>query len=224
MIKAIIFDFDGVVVDSEPLHLKVFQQVLGDEGIDLTKELYTSKYLAYDDKTFFIRSLSDFGKYENTNQVDYLIDKKSEIFEALIEEKIKVFAGVSDFLDKINGEYPVAIGSGALRSEIEIILEKKGLQKYFDFIVSADEVEHCKPNPEVYLKVLSEFNNHNKVKLNAVECLVFEDAVHGIQAAKAAGMKCVGISNSYEKNELNEADFVIESFEDIDVDFLNKFN
>ena len=224
MIKAIIFDFDGVVVDSEPLHFKVFQQMLGDEGINLTKELYTSKYLAYDDKTFFTRSLSDFGKYENTKQINDLIDKKSEIFEALIDENINVFAGVSDFLDEVNGKYPVAIGSGALRSEIEIILEKKGLQKYFDFIVSADEVEHCKPNPEVYLKVLNEFNSINKDKLSAGECLVFEDAVHGIQAAKSAGMKCVGITNSYSQNEIAEADIVIESFEGIGFDFLNSLD
>ncbi len=223
MIKAIIFDFDGVVVDSEPLHLKVFQQVLRDVGVSLSKEDYILKYLAFDDKTFFTNSLSDFGKYESPQQVEQLINKKSRIFEALIEDSIKVFPGVREFLQNINGNYPVAIGSGALRSEIEIILNKLNMEKYFDFIVSADEVENCKPNPEVYLKVLDEFNSRNDFQLMAEECLVFEDAVYGIQAAKSAGMKCVGISNSYNSDEIKDADLVFESFEKINPDFLTNF-
>lgn len=222
MIKAFIFDFDGVVVDSEPLHFKVFQEILKNEGIDLTENLYISKYLAFDDKTFFTRSLSDFGKYEDSEQVNQLINKKSKIFEALIEDNIKIFPGVLEFLKNIYGKYPVAIGSGALRSEIEIILNKVHMDIYFDFIVSADEVENCKPDPEVYLKVLDVFNKKNKNSITAQDCLVFEDAIHGIQAAKSAGMKCVGVSNSYNKDKIVGADYVISSFEEIGSNFLKE--
>ncbi|MGH7884991.1 MAG: HAD family hydrolase [Thermodesulfobacteriota bacterium] len=224
MIKALIFDFDGVIVDSEPLHFKVFQRVLEDEGIYLSKEDYISKYLAYDDKTFFSRSLSDFGKYKNPDQISKLINKKSKMFETLIRTEIKVFPGVLNFLKKVNEKYPSAIGSGALRSEIVLILKYTGLAEYFDFIVSADEVENCKPDPQVYLKVLNQFNIGRGKKLLPIECLVFEDALHGIAAAKSAGMNCVGVSNSYSGDEILGADFVISSFEKIDEGFLNNFD
>lgn len=224
MIKAVIFDFDGVVVDSEPVHFKVFQQVLKDEGIDLEKTLYVSRYLAFDDKTFFKESLNDFGKHVDNKQIEELIEKKTEIFESLIEGYVKVFPGVEKFLHKIKGLYPVAIGSGALRSEIEIILKQTGLEEYFDFIVSADEVENCKPAPEVYIKVLKQLNKINSKVIEPSECLVFEDAIHGIQAAKAAGMQCVAVTNSYKENELGIADLVINSFEEIDQSFFKKFS
>lgn len=223
MIKSLIFDFDGVVVDSEPLHFRVFQQVLKDEGIELSEELYFSKYLAFDDKTFFTRSLSDFGKYTDSKQVFELIEKKSAIFEPMIEEHVKVFPGVQDFLRKVSGEYPVAIGSGALRSEIELILKYTGLENYFDFIVSANEVENCKPDPEVYNRVLDELNKRGEFTVSADECVVFEDSVHGMKAAKSAGMYCVAVSNSYDKDRIDPADITIKSFIDIDESFLKNF-
>lgn len=223
MIKSLIFDFDGVVVDSEPLHFRVFQQVLKEEGIDLSEELYFSKYLAYDDKTFFTRSLKDFGKYTDSKQISELIVKKSGIFEPMIEEHVKVFPGVENFLRNISNDYPVAIGSGALRSEIEMILKYTGLSNYFDFIVSADEVENCKPDPEVYIRVLDELNKLGRFKISAHECLVFEDSVHGIKAAKSAGMYCVAVSNSYDTNKIEPADITIKSFKDIGESFLEKF-
>lgn len=224
MIKALIFDFDGVIVDSEPLHFKLFQRVLEDEGIYLSEEDYISKYLAFDDKTFFFRALNDRGKYKSADQILKLINKKSKMFETLIETEIKVFPGVLKFLKAVNGKYPAAIGSGALRSEIVLILEYTQLAEYFDFVVSADEVVKCKPDPEVYLKVLNEFNIQRRKKLLPKECLVFEDALHGIAAAKSAGMNCVAVSNSYSKDEIKDADFVISSFDKIDPGFLSNFD
>ena len=223
-IKAIIFDFDGVIVDTEPLHLNAFQKVLRDEGIELSSEDYYSKYLAYDDKTFFYKSLNDFGKYQGQNQITELIDKKSKYFDKIVESNLVVFDGVADFIKSIVDGFRIAIGSGALRNEIETILHHIGLSKYFEFIVSADEVEMCKPNPEVFLKVLMRFNKTSDSEISGHECLVFEDSVHGIIAAKEAGMKCIAIANSCSADKLKSADLVVNSFKDISVDkILNMF-
>ena len=223
-IKAIIFDFDGVIVDTEPLHLNAFQKVLSDEGIELTSEVYYSKYLAYDDKTFFYKSLNDFGKYRGQNQITEIIVKKSKYFDEIVESNLVVFDGVAEFVKSIAGSFRTAIGSGALRNEIENILDHIGLSKYFEFIVSANEVEMCKPNPEVFIKVLERFNNSMQSEIFNHECLVFEDSVHGIIAAKEAGMNCIAVSNSCSSDKLSSADLIINSFNEISVDeILNKF-
>ncbi|MCZ6469365.1 MAG: HAD family phosphatase, partial [Candidatus Dadabacteria bacterium] len=197
MLKAIIFDFDGVIADTEPLHLKAFQLTLRENGIELSDEDYFENYLAYDDKTLFKELLKDRNYEHNEAQISDFMNRKSEHFENVLKGNILVLEGVPEFISEVSGKYPLAIGSGALRSEIIDILESGGLREHFEIIVSADEVINCKPDPQVFIEALRRLNNLDSVSegISPQECLVIEDSTSGIKAAHSAGMKCLAITN-----------------------------
>ena len=219
MIKAVIFDFDGVIVDSEPLHLRAFQRTVETLGLKLSPTDYYSRYLACDDKTFFRKFLEDNGQQGTEREIVRLVEEKGVCFEEMIGEDIRIFPGVVEFLEAIRGRFHVAIGSGALTQEINLILRCKGLSGFFGFVVGADDTENPKPSPEVYLKCLERLREDYDSTITAAQCVVFEDSPHGVLAAKRAGMRCVGIPNSCSGDELKLADRVTESFFEIMDDF-----
>ena len=223
MIKAVIFDFDGVIVDSEPLHLRAFQRTVETLGLKLSPADYYSRYLACDDKTFFRKFLEDNGRRGTERKVARLIEHKGVCFEEMIGEDIRIFPGVLEFLETIRDKFHTAIGSGALSAEINLILGKKGLSGFFDFVIGADDTENSKPSPEVYIKCLEELRRDYDSTVTAGQCIVFEDSPHGVLAAKRAGMKCVGITNSCSGSELKLADRVTESLFEIIDDFPEVF-
>ena len=225
MLKAIIFDFDGVIADAEPIHLKAFQEVLSEEGINLSNKDYYDKYLALDDKTCFAMVLKDRGIDFDRALIDALMLRKSGYYDKFIRENLVIFPGVVDFIKKAYGKYALAIASGALRHEIEFILECAGIRKEFNIIVSADDVENCKPNPEVFVKVLERINNLGPSKSGIIhpsECLVIEDSIAGIKAAHSAGMKCLAVTNSYSPEKLSEADMIVKSLEEVKIEDIEK--
>lgn len=217
MLKAIIFDFDGVIADTEPLHLKAFQLTLKENGIELSDEDYFENYLAYDDKTLFKELLKDRNYEHNEAQISDFMNRKSEHFENVLKGNILVLEGVPEFISEVSGKYPLAIGSGAIRSEIIDILESGGLREHFEIIVSADEVINCKPDPQVFIETLRRLNNLDSVseKISPQECLVIEDSTSGIKAAHSAGMKCLAITNSYAAEKLSEAELIKQSLKGI---------
>jgi len=217
MLKAIIFDFDGVIADTEPLHLKAFQLTLEEKSITLSEQEYNKKYLAYDDKTLFSELLKDRNISNDDGTVSDFISRKSEHFNNILKGNILILEGVSDFISEVSRKVPLSIGSGALTSEIVEILEYAELRKYFQIIVSADDVENCKPDPEVYLKVLSHLNETSSGQIRADECLVIEDSVSGIKAAHSAGMKCLAITNSYSEEDLSNADLIALSLNSVSI-------
>jgi len=219
MLQAIIFDFDGVIVDTEPLHLKAFQRTLEESSINLSEEEYTANYLAYDDKTFFKELFKDRNFEHNEAVISEFANRKSEHFNNVLKGNILILEGVQDFISRVSLKYPLSIGSGALRNEIVEILEYVGLRKHFDIIVSADEVENCKPDPEVYIKVLEHLNDLGLASstILANECLVIEDSISGVKAAHSAGMKCLAITNSYSAEDLSEAELVADSLKTLSI-------
>jgi len=219
MIKAVIFDFDGVIVDSEPLHLRAFQRTVETLGLKLSPTDYYLRYLACDDKSFFRRFLEDNGQQCTEREIAHLVREKGICFEEMIGEDIRIFPGVVEFLEAIRGRFHVAIGSGALTGEINLILRHKGLSEFFGFVIGADDTENPKPSPEVYLKCLERLRRDYDDTITAAQCVVFEDSPHGVLAAKRAGMRCIGISNSCSGDELGLADRIAESFSEIIDDF-----
>ena len=217
MLKAIIFDFDGVIADTEPLHLKAFRLTLREKGIELSDEDYFENYLAYDDKTLFKELLKDRNYEHNEAQISDFMNRKSEHFENVLKGNNLVLEGVPEFISEVSGKYPLAIGSGAIRSEIIYILESGGLREHFEIIVSADEVINCKPDPEVFIEALRRLNNLDSVseEISPQECLVIEDSTSGIKAAHSAGMKCLAITNSYAAEKLSEAELIKQSLKGI---------
>ena len=212
MLKAIIFDFDGVIADTEPIHLEAFKKILNEKSVKLTDKDYYEKYLAYDDKTLFETILKKSGIPAGPEVINNLIENKLILMKSLFDTHVELFPGVLEFIELVHKKYVCSIASGALLAEIELILNKFDLLNIFQSITSADEVVNCKPNPEPFIKSLAKINLGREEKIKKEECLVFEDSIHGIDAAKAAGMKCIGIANSYDPEILKNADQIAASF------------
>jgi beta-phosphoglucomutase-like phosphatase (HAD superfamily) len=226
-LRAVIFDFNGVIVDDEPLHLELFQRVMNEEGVNLSEETYRQKYLGYDDRGCFIAALTDAG-YEcqatDIGHVDRLIARKAVYYREAMRDGDLLFPGAVDLIWRLADRFPMAIASGALRDEIELVLGRGDLRGCFRVIIAAEDVSVCKPDPEGYIKALSMLNSLDPRQkfIQPDECLVIEDSIAGVEAAKRAGMRCLAVTNSYRAEELRGADWIIESLSDCDPQYLFK--
>jgi beta-phosphoglucomutase len=205
MIRAIVFDFDGVLADSEPLHLVAYQEVLAKRGVTLSREEYYSAYLGYDDAGVF----SALGRVHDwrldPSGLAALIAEKGEVFDRIVETSDVLHRGAAECIARLAGEYPLGIASGALRPEIEAVLRRGGLERHFKFIVASGDTPNSKPAPDPYVRA-AELH-----AMPAPECLAIEDSRWGIESARSAGLPCVGITTTYPRHELATADRVIDS-------------
>jgi len=220
-LRAIIFDFNGVIIDDEPLHLELFRALLAEEGIALSDEDYRAKYLGYDDRGCFVAALSDAGRGPEANDAGFiagLIDRKAALYRAAINERYLLFPGVVELVRRLANKYPLAIASGALRGEIVMALERGEIRDCFQAIIAAEDVGACKPDPEAYLKALAALNAAASPPIQPGECLVIEDSIAGVEAAKRAGMRCLAVTNSYAAEELREADWILGSLAECDIE------
>ncbi|HKA17732.1 MAG TPA: HAD family phosphatase [Blastocatellia bacterium] len=220
MLKAIIFDCDGVIADTEPIHMDALQRVLAGEGISLTKEDYFAEYLALDDRACFTKALSLDGLPDAQERVNELIRRKSQCVDKIIAEGVQILPGISEMIRGAANHYPLAIASGALRREIEAIVHNAGLDHFFKVIVSAEDVMRSKPYPDPFLKALDLFNQCLNETITPEECLVIEDSIHGIRAAHQASMRCLAVTNSYPKEKLAEAELVVDTLEGLSMNRL----
>ncbi|MBI3013686.1 MAG: HAD family phosphatase [Candidatus Tectomicrobia bacterium] len=223
MLRAVIFDFNGVIVDDEPIHQETFCRVLAEEGIYLSAEEYHEKYLALDDRSCFQAILQVNRRETSDPDMEELIRRKAAYYAEAIRQKLTFFPGVLDLIPQTAQRYRLAIASGAARREIEQILNRGNVRQYFEVIVSAEDFSEPKPNPEVFVKTLALLNRSNpdsSPPLSAEECLVIEDSVAGVEAARSAGMRCLAVSNSYPRERLAEANLVVPSLMGIDLDRL----
>lgn len=220
MLRAVIFDFNGIIVDDEPIHFELFQKVFAEEGINLTKEAYYARYLGFDDRGAF-----SFGYHEHNQPLSHdklmeLIERKAVYYQEAIRNHVAIFPGVKTLIMKLAESLPLAVASGALRNEIETILTTAGLIDYFKAIVSAEDVERGKPEPDIFLKALAALNGQNGNPILASDCVVIEDSKEGIKGARRAGMKCLAVTNSHPAELLNEANAVVKSLDAVTPEFL----
>jgi beta-phosphoglucomutase len=216
MLRAVIFDFDGIIADSERLHLAGFRLALAALDISISEAAYFERYLGFDDRDAFRAILTDNARAIDDGVVRELMASKERAFRDLVRDSVRIFPGVRELLQDLRkAPQPVAtaIGSGALRSEISLILEASELRTYFDVVVSADDVAHGKPDPETFIQACHRLAESCD-RLTAEECLVIEDSTGGLDAAARAGMKRIGVTNSYSADQL-EADLVVASLEDL---------
>lgn len=210
MLKAIIFDCDGVIADSEHLHFSLFKKVLAPEGIDLGQAEYVEKYLAMDDRGCFDAVFAAHGKSLGEKDRSRLIAQKTELYQKTAAHNLVILPGVVEFVMAASQKYPLAMASGALRDEVLLMLDAAGIKHYFDAVVAAEDVSRGKPAPDAYLKALAELQSkHPKKNIQAANCLVVEDSKHGLLSAHAAGMKVVGVTTTYSAEELAAADRVV---------------
>ena len=214
-LAAIIFDFDGVIADTEPFHFAGFRQTLAEIGIRLTASDYYANYLGYDDRGCFIAALTAHQHPTDPSALAQLMQRKAHAYLESVKDHLVIFPGVREFVREA-AAYPLAIASGALRHEIEVILEKAGLRKEFLHITSAEDVTRGKPDPQPFLHALNALNRQCREQaITAGSCLVIEDSIPGIRGAKTAGMKVLAVANTHTIQDLHEAHAVAQSVSQI---------
>lgn len=223
MIQAILFDFNGVIIDDEPLQLKAYQTALEGVGIKLTEEQYYAA-LGMDDRAFVGSAFACAGKDLNEQVRQSIIERKSEIHRELIKDELPLFPGVVTLLKAASRRYALGLVSMARRQEIDYVLERSRLAGLFTVLISAEEVTKHKPDPECYRRALEKLNaRRQKDRLPALpgkDCVAVEDAPPGIESARTVGMRTIGVTNTVSEAALRAAgaDIVTRSFADWTVD------
>lgn len=211
-LKAIIFDFNGVIVDDEPLHLELIQRVLREEGLELSDAHCRALSLGVPDYACFpalLRAGRRAQRAADNGYVNALLARKAGYYAQAIAERDLLFPGVARLIEAWAARVPLAIVSGALRQEIEFVLGRGGLRQYFQTIIAAEDVSAGKPAPDGFLQALAALNE--QATIQAAECLVVEDSLAGVEAAKRAGMFCVAVTNSFPAERLKAADVIVAS-------------
>jgi beta-phosphoglucomutase len=210
--SAILFDFDGVIVNSEPLHFQAFVEVLRQNGIALSEQEYYRELIGFDDQGAFRHVLAKHHRPLTSDLFQQLLAAKATTMNRLMADgSFTALPGVEDFVIGLAKHYPLAICSGALHHEIETMLLGIGLGDYFPVIVSAEDVTVGKPNPQGYLLATRQLAEHHKIKLQPADCLVIEDAPTVIRSVKAAGFPTLAVTTSYPADQLAEARYIVPS-------------
>lgn len=212
--RAVIFDFDGVLVDSEPLHFRAMRESLVPEGIVIDNTEYLRNYVAYDDRNAMRLALDQHGRGRDPARVEQLAQRKARVFEQLRRD-VPFFPGARELVRELQREVPLAIASGARCAEIVDILDEGGVRDAFAAIVGADDVARTKPHPEPFLEALRRLQPLAE-GLEAADCVVLEDTPPGIAAARAAGMTVVGVAHTYDAGRLAAAHHVVPSLRRFD--------
>jgi phosphoglycolate phosphatase/beta-phosphoglucomutase len=227
MIQAIFFDFNGVIIDDETIQMKAYQEVLRGHEIDLTEEWYFSA-LGMDDRTF-VQAMFERAKKPLTDPVlENVLNAKTDLHRGMIEDELPLFPGVLTFLKATAREFSVGLVSMANQAEVGYVFQRANLTPLFSVIVTAEDASVCKPAPDCYLCGLTKLNekrqHERKLPLLASECLAIEDSPPGIQSARAAGMRTLGVTNTVPAAALREAgaDVVTASLADWNVDAVKR--
>jgi beta-phosphoglucomutase-like phosphatase (HAD superfamily) len=221
MLRAIVFDFDGVIANSEPLHFRAYREVLAGVAITLTERDYYDRYLGFDEVAAFEQIARDYGVALTTGQLRELVERKAARLEDLEAGVSVLFAGAADAIRRAAAAVPIGIASGARGEEIRRVLVREQLATSFTAIVAAEDTPISKPAPDPYLLVLTRLRIATGRSIAARECVAVEDSRWGLQSARAAGMRTVAVTHTYDKSELEDAaDLVIQSLPAMDLDAL----
>jgi len=203
MLEAVIFDFDGVIADSEPLHYRAFKETVSRYGIDLPKERYYGEYLGYTDIECIQAISADFDLGLDEAGIVQLMQEKTELFDGLVQSESTIIDGVCEFVDRLKREgVRLAVCSGALLGDIELMLAGTDLADSLEIVVAADHVQKGKPDPEGLLLVLQRLNETGTGKILPNDCVVIEDSRWGLEAAVSAGMHTIAVANTYPAQQL----------------------
>ena len=221
-LQAIVLDFDGVIADSEPLHLKAFQQALAEQRIGLDRDEYFSRYLGYDDLGMFEALSRDRGLAMSDRHITALVTLKAAKMQALLNGGEVLFPGAEAFIRSAAATVPVAIVSGALRHEIVEIIEGAGIGDLFATIVASGDTPEGKPSPAPYLLAFEQLREAAGGQLDPRRCVAIEDSVWGLESARGAGLRCVGVTTSYAADQLAGAELVVDGLSALTLEALDR--
>jgi beta-phosphoglucomutase len=193
--EAVLFDFNGVLVDDEAQHCRSLQEVLRDEGIALSRDEYYAAYLGFDDRTGFVEAFRRANRTLSTEHLSRLVQAKTELYQRLIQTSFQLVAGAPEFVRAAGQHFRLAIVSGALRREIDLVLSRTDFAGSFEAIIAAEDVPSCKPDPAGYVAAHAALNRSQPIPVGS--CVVIEDSLPGLAAARAAGMSCVMLATNH---------------------------
>jgi len=225
-IRAIIFDYNGVIADDETPHFLTFQQALQEDGLALTKEDYYGAYLGMDERNCATALVESVIGTQDPARIQRILDRKAALFrDYTATYKPQLFPGVVEFVKPAGRRYRLAIASGGRMEQIEFALRDTPIEKDFAVIASSEDTVIGKPDPAIYQVTLDRINRlqpRPRPPIGPEECLVIEDSLAGIHSAKAAGMQVIGLATTYQATQLSEAHLVIPSLEGLSMDRLEK--
>ena len=213
-VKAVVFDFDGVLADSEPIHLRVFQELLEPAGVTLTQEAYCERYLGFDDLEMLRKVSEDYGLMLGDEEIELLVAEKARRFEATVGTSNVLYPTAASCVRRLGARWPLGIASGAIRADIDLMLRGAKLEGAFAFIVSAGDTDRSKPAPDPYLKAAA---------LHGVDpgaCVAIEDSHWGLRSARDAGMRTIAVTHTYPRAALRGADAVVDSLDELTVELI----
>jgi beta-phosphoglucomutase len=221
MLAAVVFDFDGIIVDTEPLHYKAFQEVLAPFGYGYSWAEYLRNYIGFDDRDAFRETFRAARRNISPEELSRLIDRKAEAFQHAISKGVEPYPGVVELVRSIAGNLPLALCSGALPSDIRPVIRQLGIADAFDVIVTAADVSASKPDPESYALTVQKLTTAFPGKgITPSGCLAIEDTPAGIASAAGAGLRVLAVTNSYPADRLENAFRVVSSLTGIGLDGL----
>ncbi|MEM5789402.1 MAG: HAD family phosphatase [Syntrophobacteraceae bacterium] len=212
-LRAVIFDCDGILVDTEPLHYKAFQKVLVPLGLGHDFEHYMEHFIGFDDRDAFLHAFREAGRELDQDMLLALIEAKANALRQLIEQGVPTFPGVVELIEHLRANgVPMAVASGALSHEVHTFIRSLGLTGAFCAVVGADHVSRSKPDPETYIKALTRLKEaQGWTALDAADCIAVEDTPAGIASARAAGLYVIAVTNSFPADQLRSANHVAGS-------------
>lgn len=225
-LDAVIFDFDGIVADTEKLHYLAFERVLAPLGRGISWDDYVERCIGFDDRDVFRLRLGEGGIVPEGAALQGLVDQKALAFVELVQEQgAPIYPGVWSLVRRLyEAEVPLCVCSGALRTDIDAVLRATGFGHGFETMVTAEEVSRSKPDPESYLLALRRLTERHPDRRIESGCVVaIEDTPGGIAAARGAGLTVVGVPNTHPREALHEAHWVVDSLEAVSVDQLSRW-
>jgi len=207
MPSAILFDFNGVLINDEPLHCEALIHTLAAFGIDLDRDTYYREYLGFDDRECFRYAFTGANRPADAASIADATERKNAAYERMVRRSMPMVPGAADFVRACAAAgHRLAIVSGALRREIDLVLSQEGLGAFFDVVVAAEDVPACKPDPAGYNQARAALTT------DTARCVVVEDSLPGLEAARAAGLRCAMIATSHPVEALKGADAVWTDF------------
>jgi beta-phosphoglucomutase len=220
MIRAVIFDLDGTIVDTEPLHFAAFNEVFRPEGIEIPLDEYTARLIGLNDRDCFATVLRENRKDAGEQKIAALVARKTVVYQAMVAEREVLYPGAAKFVRDCAQRFPLMVATGTLRAEAEAILRRAGLRELFLDIIAAEDVERGKPEPDGFIAALGRigFILRQRDPVTADECLAVEDTRAGIEAAHRSGMRVLALCHTAPAADLAAADVVRASISGLDLD------
>ena len=212
---AVVFDFDGVLADTEPLHLRIYETLAAEHGFPFTADEYYRRYLGFDDIGVFEALSRDKGLRIDGGRLDALIARKTRLFQDLVRETPVLFPGTAACLRALQATCPIAIASGALGHEIALILGSAGLGDLVPVVVAAGDTPQGKPAPDPYMRAMERLSLAQGRHLRPAASVAIEDSRWGLESAQKAGLLTVALTTSYPERELGHPDLVLPDIADV---------